>query len=259
MLATRYRARFPSVTVTWFSDRPTRAACLTLAEFKQCRSDGPRLGFVRRSFHTRLVDLRATPEEILTGFQPRTRSMVRQAQKLGVATQVEADRGRFLQHYNVFAARRGLAELGDSHPLAGAGSTIVTAARLGQRALVMRGYLVDRGAGRVRNLVSCTELHAPDDAEARKFTGLAHRLLVLEDMLRFRSDGFRDYDFGGYALGTEDPKLASINRFKDSFGGRVVAEPNYLSLPLHLCLVVRDWARRTNDPPRAAADMADGA
>jgi hypothetical protein len=185
--------------------------------------------------------------------------MVRQAQKLGVSTQVEIDRRSFLEHYNAFAAQRGLAVLAGTHPLADSGSTSVTVARLGRRVLVMRGYLIDRGAARVRNLVSCTELHAPDDAEARKLTGLAHRLLVLEDMLRFRSEGFRDYDFGGYALGTGDPKLASINRFKDSFGGRIVAEPTYLSLPLHLCLVVRDWARRANDDAPTADDAPDGA
>ena len=97
------------------------------------------------------------------------------------------------------------------------------------------------------------------DAEARKLTGLAHRLLVLEDMLRFRSQDLRDYDFGGYALGTEDPKLASINRFKDSFGGRIVAEPNYVSLPLHLCLAVRDWARRASGRVHPAEDGLDGA
>jgi hypothetical protein len=259
MLETRYRSRFPSVRVTWFSDRPAWPACFTLAEFKQCRSDTRQLGFVRRRFNTKLVDLRATPEEILAGFQPRTRSMVRQAQKLGVSTQVEVDRRSFLERYNAFAAQRGLAELADAHPLASSNSTVVTLARLDRRVLVMRGYLVDRGAARARNLVSCTELHAPDDAEARKLTGLAHRLLVLEDMLRFRGEGLRDYDFGGYALETEDPKLASINRFKDSFGGRVVAEPNYLSLPLHLCLVVRDWARRANHDAPTTDDALDGA
>ena len=259
MLETRYRSRFPSVRVAWFCDRPSWPACFTLAEFKQCRSSEPRAGFVRRTFHTKLVDLRATPDEILASFQPRTRSMIRQAGKLGVSTGEEVDRGRFLALYNAFAAQRGLAQLTGLHPLARPDATIVTAARLADRVLVMRGYLVDRGAARVRNLVSCAELHAPDDAEARKLTGLAHRLLVLEDMLRFRSQDLRDYDFGGYALGTEDPKLASINRFKDSFGGRIVAEPNYVSLPLHLCLAVRDWARRASGRVHPAEDGLDGA
>lgn len=259
MLETRYRSGFPPVRVIWFSERPAWPACLTLAEFKQCRSEGRQLGFIRRNFHTRLVDLRVTPEKLLADFQPRTRSMVRQAQKLGMSTEIEVDRRRFMERYNAFAARRGLAELSGTHPLAGSGSTIITMACLDRRVLVMRGYLVDRDAARVRNLVSCTELHAPDDAETRKLTGLAHRLLVLDDMLRFRSEGIRDYDFGGYAFGTEDPKLASINRFKDSFGGRVVAEPNYLSLPLHLCLVVRDWARRANDNTPTTVDATDSA
>ena len=124
--------------------------------------------------------------------------------------------------------------------------------------LVLRGYLVDRDAARVRNLVSCTALHDPDDTEMPKRTGLAHRLLVFADMLMFRGEGITGYDFGGYAVGTEDPKLASINRFKDSFGGRIVTEANYVSWPLHLCVTARDWARRTRGAISSTGDGLEG-
>jgi hypothetical protein len=245
MLETLSRTRFPRVRVQWFCERPALAACLGLAEFKQCATAGFRLGFVRRPFHTKLVDLDQEPDAILAGFQSRTRSMVRQAQKLGITTGGFPDRAQFVATYNAFADRRGLARLPAHHPLANPGPSRVTAAHLDGRILVMRGYLLDRDKARVRNLVSCTALHAADDTETPKLTGLAHRLLVYADMLAFRSEGFTGYDFGGYAVGTADPKLASINRFKDSFGGRIIAESNYVTWPLHLWLTARDWARRS--------------
>ena len=189
MVQTWSRLQFPPVRVAWFCDRPGSAACFTLAEFKQCTTAARHFGFVRRPFHTKLVDLRLAPDELLAGFQARARSMVRQAEKLGVTSEMESDRARFIATYNELAMRRGLAKLAHHHPLTGSAPSAITAARLGHRTLVMRGYLVDREGSRVRNLVSCTALHDPDDTETAKLTGLAHRLLVYADMLMFRSRG----------------------------------------------------------------------
>ncbi len=243
----------PKVSIRWFHERPALAACLAFTEYKQCAAAGPRLGYVRQSFHTLLVDLTAPPEEILAGFQPRTRSVVRQAARLGVVAEIEEDQARFLEIYDTFARNRGLAPLDRHHAFIRPGPTLITKASLGGRLLVTRGYLLDRQAGRARNLASATADHAADDQETARLVGIAHRYLVHADMLRFRADGFRDYDFGGYAVGTTDPKLANINRFKDSFGGRIVAEPTYRSWPLHLALRARRWAAALRAGPGRSA------
>lgn len=240
MLQTSARTGFPRVRVGWFHEAPPRAAWLGLAEFKQCAGDGRRhFGFVRRPFSTMLVDLARPPEAILAGFKPRTRSFVRQAERLGARAGIETDRPAFIRAYNRFAGRRGLAPLGAGHVLAGPGPTLVTRVEIDGQILVWRGYLVDHEAGRARNLVSCTAAPLSGEKDGERLVGLAHRHLVHADMLRFRALGIRTYDFGGYALGTDDPKLANINRFKDSFGGVVVSEPTYLSWPLWASLALR--------------------
>lgn len=239
MLETVTRASFPAIRVAWFPPAPPPAGWLGLTEFKQCACEGRRTGYVQRPFSTLLVDLDRSPEEIMDGFKPRTRSFVRQAERLGAVAGIETDRGHFIRSYNRFARSRGLAPLGPHHVLARAGPTLVTRVTMGGRVLVMRGYLVDREIGRARNLVSCTAEQESEDPESKRLIGMAHRFLVHADMLRLRAEGMRIYDFGGYAVGTSDPKLASINRFKDSFGGRVVSEPTYVSWPLHLVQALR--------------------
>lgn len=229
----------------WFQQRPALSRCFGLSEYKQCATDGWRFGFARQDFHTMLVDLRVTPEEQLARFQPRTRSVVRKGERLGIVSQLEFDYDGFLKIYNRFAKRRGLAQLGQHHVLASPSKTVITKAVLDGRAMVMRGYLVDRETGRVRNLVNCSIEHDTADKEMPRLVGIAHRFLIFADMVRFGAEGHIFYDFGGYAKGTSDPKLMNINRFKDCFGGRVVSEPNYLSWPLHLALRARNWTRRT--------------
>ena len=62
--------------------------------------------------------------------------------------------------------------------------------------------------------------------------GRANRFLHLEAIKLFKKDGYSLYDLGGYAKNTTDPVMIGINKFKDSFGGRLLEESHYLSLPL---------------------------
>ena len=230
-------------TVYWFCERPSIIGFLWFTEYKQCITDGWRFGFVRRSANTMLVDLGMTPEQLLASFKSRTRSVIRQAERLGTIAEIEPDHQHFLTLYNQFAERRGLSQLRATHALASPSETVITKAVLDGQVLIWRGYLADKNAGRVRNLVNATIDYPPDDRTTPRLAGMAHRYLVYADMVRFRQIGYTTYDFGGYAVSTDDPKLLNINRFKDSFRGRIVSEPNYCSWPLHAALAVRKWTK----------------
>jgi lipid II:glycine glycyltransferase (peptidoglycan interpeptide bridge formation enzyme) len=55
-------------------------------------------------------------------------------------------------------------------------------------------------------------------------------------MLYFKEKIYLEYDFGGYAFGTSNAKLQGINKFKDSFGGELVEQSNYIPFLINLLL-----------------------
>jgi len=61
------------------------------------------------------------------------------------------------------------------------------------------------------------------DSARRNFSSRANRYLTWTNILRYKEEGLRAFDFGGWHLGT-DPAMLSINDFKRGFGGRVIRE-----------------------------------
>ena len=73
------------------------------------------------------------------------------------------------------------------------------------------------GTGRARLLHSISVYRDANNAEERNAIGRANRLSHFEDMIWFKEHGFSVYDWGGYSNG----RLAGIDDFKASFGGRI--------------------------------------
>ena len=98
----------------------------------------------------------------------------------------------------------------------------------------MHSYIVDSELGRVRMLHSASHFRASEDSNHRNAVGRANRFLHYATMLHFKQLGFNQYDFGGYAKGGSDPALQAIARFKDGFGGELVREDRFVSIPMQL-------------------------
>jgi lipid II:glycine glycyltransferase (peptidoglycan interpeptide bridge formation enzyme) len=77
---------------------------------------------------------------------------------------------------------------------------------------------------RVRLTHSITRMSSAKTSAARSQLGRANRLHHWEDMRFFRSSGMAFYDLGGWS--GADPRLRSIDKFKESFGGEVVTTYN---------------------------------
>ena len=79
-----------------------------------------------------------------------------------------------------------------------------------------------------RDRCRATELELPSlyrklsDSASRNAIGRANRYLIWSDMLRYKAQGLKYFDFGGWYPGTADPALLKINEFKRGFGGQVV-------------------------------------
>jgi len=206
-------------------------------------------GFRREPFSTLIVELDADAEMLLAACGRNTRYKVQRAAREGAIASNEADWQRFVAFYNAFAKHKGLATLdGRSAPNQAGAVRKVTQEGV---ELVMHSYLIDRDIGRARLLHSASLLHGLAENASRAAVGRANRFLHYDDMLYFRRLGLRMYDFGGYALDiAAGGELEGINRFKQGFGGRLLAETNYTSMPLWLLRRLRaalDERRRRPD------------
>jgi hypothetical protein len=108
----------------------------------------------------------------------------------------------------------------------------ITKAKLHDETLFSHLYLCDREKSRVTILYGASILKDEKRGISNAVLGSANRALHYYDMCLFRKEGYRVYDFGGYAPDTADSELKKINDFKDDFGGRLVCETNYRSVLL---------------------------
>ena len=94
---------------------------------------------------------------------------------------------------------------------------------------------------RVRPVLTATIQR--NDPQRRRLIGAFNRFLHWHEILHYRQEGIRYYDFGGVELRTDSP-LYSITRFKQSFGGSVIRENTLrLSDNVALRLMLRGASR----------------
>ncbi len=216
----------------WFADVPDPADKLKFVYYYQCRSNREHAGFQRELKFTKLLDITRGEDAILAAFSKTTRYEVRRAGKEDLEFTTIDDPKVFEKFYNEFAEAK---DLGPINPIVleryWPVMRVTQIARDGE-VFVMHGYILDRENSRINLNWSASQFRGMDDKERRRLYGRANRRLYFEDMLLFKKDGYACYDFGGYAKGTADKSLAAVNEFKDSFGGDLVEESNYISLAL---------------------------
>lgn len=232
------RLPFGKATHTWFAERPLPGDACGLAIYYQAKSTEPVRGFIREPKHTKFISLLGSEDDIFDQIGKNTKPKIKRAISEGGLrfTVIEsADEVRDL--YNEFARGKGRPPLDERSFRAYWPKMLATKISADRDALVMHAFLVDEGLKRANHLYSASLFRSTDDSERRSLIGRANRALHYLNMLKFKDQGVAIYDLGGYALGTKDPELQEVNEFKDSFGGQLIEESNYISLPLH-------WARK---------------
>lgn len=193
-------------------------------------------------------NLTHSEEELFKDISKSTRSQIKQMQKeasvqrLVLTEPTDEVISRFRDFYNELAKVKKthpcspfnvqtLRELNSQKALA---MTVMQTAE-GQT-LCYRVYAVD--GHRSMSLYSASHFRMSDDAGFRKWVGKAHRLLIWEDMLYFKEQGYEIYDSGGLT------NNLNIRNFKLEFGGDVITEySGYLPVSLkgRLALMARKW------------------
>lgn len=234
------RLPFGKATHTWFAERPDPADAWGFAIYYQARSTDTVPGFKREQKHTKFINLTGTEDDIFDQIGKNTKPKIKQAlAEGGLRFQMIEEAGEVRELYNEFARGKGRPPLEERTFRAYWPKMLATKMSLDADPLVMHAFLLDEGLKRANHLYSASLFRSTDDSERRARIGRVNRALHYLNMLHFRDRGIVTYDLGGYALGTQDPELQQVNEFKDSFGGQLVEESNYISLPLH-------WARKLN-------------
>ena len=218
--------------IIWFASKPSIWNCFN-CYYKQSTYTGKATGYIRENFFTKVIDLRAAVSELEADFDPKTSYEIRRAVKDGVTTGIETDFECFINFYNSFSATKNLPMLSTNFKKYHS-DTVITRAVYNNKTIVMHAYLKDDILKKVRLLHSASLFRIEPDPQIRAVAGRANRLLHYRDICYFKTEGYETYDLGGYAPDTTDDSLLRINQFKDSFGGVLKKESDYLPLSASL-------------------------
>lgn len=182
-------------------------------------------------FHTLIIDLTQPEETLFHAMQKTTQNEVRRAAREDVRCEIrhhphEQFLNSFSDFYDAFAAQKHLPKSNRARlkAIAAEGRLSLSRASLNSEDLVWHAYY--RAPLRTRQLHSASLFRAQDAADARKLVSRANRLLHWADIKAFKAEGLAWFDFGGWYAGTTNAELLAINRFKQSFGGKVWKEFN---------------------------------
>jgi hypothetical protein len=223
------KSRYLTRGEVWYDDQPADTRSVDWLLFRHRSSPFP--GSTWKYFYNYVVDLTRTTEQLSEQLNKDTAYKIRRARDrdriiCGCCDPSNpAVLDRFEAMYNPFAATKGLSPLdrAQTESMAAAGALDLSFARDAQgNVLVYHANYFDHRRA--------TQLHSPSlywklsDSAARNLIGRANRYLFWNDMLRYKEQGLKCFDFGGWYPGTTNQALLKINEFKSGFGGQVVRE-----------------------------------
>jgi hypothetical protein len=216
--------KFVQAAEVWF-DEPVGSAAADLIVYYHWSAP---VGARTQDFHSVEVDL-SSPEQALLGDMTDTNryEINRAGSRDGVVftahDHVTSGTLRaFCDFFDGFADERGIARAARSwlelYAQAGQLMLSTVSAATGET-LAWHSYY--RGPRVARQMQSASYFRKHEDPGFRNLMSRASRLHYWKDMVHFKSAGLSVFDFGGWYAGTEDEQKLRINKFKESFGGKI--------------------------------------
>jgi hypothetical protein len=244
-----YKSRFLTRGEVWFDDEPGDCGSVDWILYRQRSNPVP--GARWRHFYTYVIDLTLAVEQLLRNLNADTSYKIRRGRERdkivceGCKANDPGVLDQFEEMYNAFAESKGLAPLDrvQIDAMASAGALDLSVAKDPQgNALVYHANY--RDGQRARELYLPSLYRKLSDSAARNLVGRANRYLTWSNMIRYKEQGLKCYDFGGWYPGTTDQGLLKINEFKRGFGGQVLREyecQQILTLKGWVVLKVANW------------------
>ncbi|MFD1360702.1 peptidoglycan bridge formation glycyltransferase FemA/FemB family protein [Lentibacillus salinarum] len=184
---------------------------------------------IHKKFLTLCVDLNKTEEQLRKALNRTTRYQINRGSRdeLSINTIREPsleDINEFKTFYNAFSRDKGI-ELFREDRVRGlklSGMLVMTYVchKDGRK---LAGHLYIANGKRATMLYSCSGRFANTDIPNIEI-GRANRYLHWHDMLFFKEQNYKTYDFLGLSLNVDDRDHQNINKFKKGFGGEEVIE-----------------------------------
>jgi len=183
-----------------------------------------------QEFHTLLIDLSATKEEIWSRIYHRTQTEISSFQNNNkfehkvLYSVSQKNFAEYLQLLEKFTAIRKIRRPEKERLIAynREGILFISLINSGNEIYCINFYRVTEQ--RAVNLHSFTTQELISSDHSSSFFGKAHRTLHWMDMMYFKENGIAKYDFGGWYNGDKDESLLHINQFKEQFGGERIKE-----------------------------------
>lgn len=223
-----YQSRFLTRGEVWFDGEPSSAR-VDWIYHRQRSVPLPRGRW--RHFYTVLIDLRKTPAELFAEMESKTAHKITEARETDglECERCDAEDPNLIAEVEMMWNKFAMA---DKTPrferdwvegIREAGFLDVTAAK-DLAGNVLAYHLVLLTPQRARQLIAISPHRAVPSVAWRNAVSRANCLIHWHNFQVFREQGISYFDFGGWHAGTSDIRLLGINRFKQSFGGKVVRE-----------------------------------
>jgi len=225
-----YKHKFINIQVIWFDENfqiNRDADMIRYRQVKTCVDNA-------EEFHTLIIDLTQTEEEIFNNFSKSNRKEIRKAIKqddlvykmynLDITKELLDD---FLKAQHDFAKERNLGEISKAEFMGyylNKQLYISTIKQKNGEIISWRVHIVNNN--RPRALVS-NSFFINQDKEYKNLVGRASRLMRMKDIFYFKEKGMKIYDFGGWYAGSEDTKKLTINKYKEGFAQEKEISYNY--------------------------------
>ncbi len=237
-----YKNKFINVHIVWFNEDEAINSSSDMIYYRQVKSkvEGS------EEFHTLIIDLNKSEEEIFSEFSKSNRKEIRKSianDKLTYKMYHEdIDKSlldEFFNAHNSFTKER---HLGDVSPLQFEGYKknnqlyISTISTEDNEIISWRVHIVSKD--RARALVSNSFFYNKDK-KLRDLIGRASRVMRWKDILYFKENNFKIFDFGGWYHGKEDKKKLAINQYKESFCKTIEQSYDYIKCMTFKCYIFR--------------------
>lgn len=232
MFTTTNHKGFLKKNTVWFAKSLNCINALGLYEYFYCQETDNCWGFVKQDNYTKLIELTKSSDEILNQFNKTTQYQIRLAIRQGAGFEIESDPNVFINFYNGFAESNNLFLIKSKGLASLKNNLFISKAIYKNRCLVMHANILDLRNKRVKMYKSASNFRMFSENRKRALCGRLNRYLHFMDMMYAKDMNMLIYDFGGYALNTQDKVLENINKFKDGFRGRLQKESNYTTYPL---------------------------